>query len=118
MGNAVANTTLKLSQSRDRWLDEDFVPEHDGGWRSSSALGLAVAAALRWEGSFADLIGWAARIRGDSDSVACSAGMFAGAAHGTPSLPSDWLAVLPQRQAIESLATQLTSRPVISSVAL
>ncbi len=30
------------------WLDEDVIPPGDGGWRSGSALGLAVAAALRW----------------------------------------------------------------------
>jgi ADP-ribosylglycohydrolase len=111
------NAAVELAQSTDRWLDEDAIPEHDGGWRNSSALGLAVASALRWEGSFQDVIERAARIRGDSDSVACLAGMFAGAAHGTASLPSDWLEVLPERNMIQALAKELASRPVIEAVA-
>ena len=30
------------------WLDEAAIAPGDGGWRSPSALGLALCAALRW----------------------------------------------------------------------
>jgi len=85
----------------------------DSGWRSTSALGLATAAALRWNGSFETVVDRAARIYGDSDSVACLAGMLAAAAYGIAVLPHQWLSVLPQRDEIVRLAEQLTEQPVI-----
>lgn len=97
------------------WLDEDAIPGGDGGWRAPSALGLAVAAALRWGDDFATAVEKAARIDGDSDSVACLAGMFLGAAGGCSVLPSSWLVALPERDRIASLAERLhalnTERP-------
>jgi len=89
------------------WLDEDDIPDGDGGWRSPSALGLAVVAALRWGDDAALAMEKAARIDGDSDSVACLAGMLIGAARGTAALPSHWLAALPQRDRIEAAVTGL-----------
>jgi ADP-ribosylglycohydrolase len=59
------------------WLDEDAIPTGDGGWRAASAVGLAVTAALRG-GSFDKVVDLAARIDGDSDSVAAIAGMLSG----------------------------------------
>ena len=91
----------------DGWLDEAAIPEGDGGWRSPSAVGLAVAAALRWGGDFAVAVEKAARIDGDSDSVAALAGMFLGAAGGLEVLPEDWLVALPERARIEALAGRL-----------
>ncbi len=111
---AALEAAIKLSRSHNPWLDEQAVPDGDGGWRSPSALGLAVAAALRWEGSFQPVVDRAARIKGDSDSVACLAGMFVGAAYGPAFLPASWLDVLPERATIESLADQLTDRPVVT----
>ena len=91
------------------WLDEAAIPTGDGGWRSASALGLAVAAALSWGDDFTTAVDRAARIHGDSDSVACIAGMFLGAAGGTPVLPAAWLAVLPERETIRGLAERLAA---------
>ena len=73
------------------WLDEAAIPPGDGGWRSGSALGLAVAAALRWSEDLGLAVEKAARIRGDSDSVACLTGALLGAALGTEAIPPDWL---------------------------
>ena len=107
---------LEMSKSRELWLDERAIPEGSGGWRSASALGLAIAASLRWDGSFEKVVDRAARIDGDSDSVACLAGMFAGAAHGLEALPKRWLEVLPQREEIESLAERLVDRPTVKTM--
>ena len=90
-----------------RWLDEPSIPTGDGGWRSASALGLAVAAALYWGSDFATAVDRAARIDGDSDSVACLAGMFLGAAGGVGVLPVPWLQALPQRDHIDDLSQRL-----------
>ena len=89
------------------WLDEADIPDGDGGWRSPSALGLALVAAIRWKDTPAIAIEKAARIDGDSDSVACLTGMFLGALHGVGGLPTSWLEALPQRDRIESAVTTL-----------
>lgn len=93
------------------WLDEEAIPPGDGGWRSGSALGLAVAAALQFGGQgFGVAIDKATRIEGDSDSVGALAGMLLGAAHGTRVLPPDWLEILPDREELEGLARALAER--------
>lgn len=89
------------------WLDETEIPDGDGGWRAPSALGLALVAALRWADDPAVAMEKASRIEGDSDSVACLAGMLLGAARGASALPPDWLAALPQRTRIEDAASAL-----------
>ncbi len=85
--------------------DEHAIPPGDGGWRSPSALGIGVAAALSGR-DFEGAIDLAARIDGDSDSTACIAGMLLGAA-GLP-LPGDWLPGLQDRGRIEGLARRVT----------
>jgi ADP-ribosylglycohydrolase/protein-tyrosine phosphatase len=100
-----AAVALAETHDRDLPLPEAAIPDGDGGWRSPSCLGLAVLANLL-RGSFEDIIERAARIDGDSDSVAAVAGMFAGAC--TPrDLPQRWLVGLAERQRIESLANRL-----------
>ena len=89
------------------WLDEEAIPPSDGGWRSGSALGLAVAAALRWSEDLGLAVEKAARIRRDSDSVACLAGALLGASLGTAAIPAEWLDTLPQREEIAGLADRL-----------
>jgi len=91
------------------WLDEGMIPPGDGGWRSGSALGLAVAAALRWSDDLGLAVEKAARIRGDSDSVACLTGALLGAALGEAAIPPDWLGTLPRRAEIADLANRLVA---------
>jgi ADP-ribosylglycohydrolase len=114
-GSMAASLEGALVAARGDWLDEGAVPPGDGGWRAGSALGLAVAAALRWGADFATAVDRAARIDGDSDSVACLCGMLLGAAGGLDVLPSAWLAVLPERPRIEALARALATRTGSSS---
>jgi ADP-ribosylglycohydrolase len=92
------------------WLDERAIPAGDGGWRSPSALGLAVAAALRWGRDFATAVEKAARIDGDSDSVAALTGMFLGAGGGTAVLPAAWCVAVREREKIETMARSLALR--------
>ena len=89
------------------WLDEKAIPAGDGGWRSPSALGLALATILRWGDSFESTIDKASRIDGDSDTVAALAGMFWGAMKGSLQLPESWLNLLPNRRDIERKVHQL-----------
>lgn len=93
------------------WLDEQAIPTYDGGWRTASALGLAVAAVMRWGGDFKAAVEKAGRIDGDSDSVACMAGMMMGAMGGTAVLPNDWLDALVDRDVIEAAARRLAQGP-------
>ena len=98
------------------WLSIDEVPDGDGGWRSPSALGLSLLAALRWgrdkDGqitaeTFQLAIDRAARMDGDSDSVACLAGMFLGAAGGSAAIPGDWLDALPRLDWLDDITRRL-----------
>lgn len=92
---------ITQSGNPSEWLDETSIPDGDGGWRSPSALGLAVYAVLAYQDQgFEVVVDKAARIYGDSDSVACLAGMLYGAAHGAHSLPGDWLSILEEREEI------------------
>ncbi len=108
-GSVVESLRAALAWVRrgEDWLDEPAIPPGDGGWRAGSALGLAVAAALRWPADLGTAVEKAARIRGDSDSVACLTGALLGAALGTRAIPADWLATLPRRDAIQDLADRL-----------
>ncbi len=93
-----------------QWLDESAIPPGDGGWRSPSALGLGVAAALSWGRDFALTVDRAARIGGDSDSVAAIAGMFVGGAGGVRALPAAWRDLVPERVELLRLADSLAQR--------
>ncbi len=106
---AALTAALEEAKSKSRWLNEAAIPEGDGGWRSPSALGLAVTSALRFPHDLAKAVEFAARIDGDSDSVAALAGMYVGAGLGKQGLPGAWLAALPQRDLIEELAGRLTA---------
>ena len=104
---ALENAVRLSDRQNLEWLDEAAIPPGDGGWRSSSALGLALCAALRWGSNFEEAIDKATRINGDSDSVGCLAGMFLGAEGGTKVLPTEWIQSLPAQNDIRILAKKL-----------
>ena len=101
---------IAWSDRGEDWLDERMIPPGDGGWRAGSALGLAVAAALRWPTELDKAVEKAARIAGDSDSVACITGALLGAVLGTSAIPRDWLDTLPRRAEIANLADRLAAQ--------
>lgn len=89
-----ANTDGKLF-----WVDvADFHPG-DGGWRSGSALAIALYSVLTnplvtqvvCDISFYKLMQTATRHPGDSDSTGALAGMFFGAINGPLYLPREWI---------------------------
>lgn len=104
---ALRAAVVHSQQENIEWLDENFIPTGDGGWRTPSALGLSLAAALIWKSNPALAIEKAARINGDSDSVACLTGMFLGAALGVEALPAAWVAALPMKNDIQKKALKL-----------
>lgn len=101
---------LVWARQGEDWLDEGMIPPGDGGWRSGRALGLAVAAALRWSDDLGLAVEKAARIRGDSDSVACLTGAMLGAALGEAAIPPEWLETLRRRAEIAGLADHLIAQ--------
>ena len=105
--NALRAAIQQANRADLEWLDEEAIPAGDGGWRAPSCLGLALTAVLRWGHDFPTAIEKAARINGDSDSVAALAGMFIGAARGLSALPGSWLAALPMREDIRKKAQNL-----------
>jgi ADP-ribosylglycohydrolase len=102
---AALEAAIVLGRDHDaRWLDTAAMTPDDGGWRAGSALGLAVAAGLAWGTDVRTAIDRAARIDGDSDSVACLVGLFLGAVGGLDALPREFVDAVPAREKIEQLA--------------
>jgi ADP-ribosylglycohydrolase len=60
------------------------------GWVAEEALATALWCALRHAGEPVTALARAATTSGDSDSIACLAGAFVGAAYGMAAWPPDW----------------------------
>ena len=88
-------------------VNEGSIPDGDGGWRSPSAVGIAVAAVLSQvpRENFEGAVIRAARIKGDSDSTGAIAGMIAGAAGWE--IPSNWELSIPRYPEICASASAL-----------
>ncbi|MGX7670503.1 ADP-ribosylglycohydrolase family protein [Plantactinospora sp. DSM 117369] len=61
------------------------------GWIAEEALATALYCAIRHAGDPVSALARAATTSGDSDSIACLAGAFVGAAYGMAGWPADWL---------------------------
>ncbi|WP_184847350.1 ADP-ribosylglycohydrolase family protein [Allocatelliglobosispora scoriae] len=60
------------------------------GWIAEEAFATALHCFLLFESEPVAMLGRAAATSGDSDSIACLAGAFAGAAHGMGAWPAEW----------------------------
>jgi ADP-ribosylglycohydrolase len=60
------------------------------GWVAEEALATALHCALLYPDDPVDALARAATTAGDSDSIACLAGAFHGAAHGMDAWPAEW----------------------------
>jgi ADP-ribosylglycohydrolase len=60
------------------------------GWIAEEALATALLCAVRHHDDPVSALARAATTRGDSDSIACLAGAFLGAAYGMTAWPADW----------------------------
>ncbi|MCI4666532.1 MAG: ADP-ribosylglycohydrolase family protein [Bacteroidia bacterium] len=71
-------------------------------WIAEEALGTALLCFLLFPDSSVDTLIKAVNTDGDSDSIACIAGAFAGAYNGISSFPKDWLDRLEYRDELNS----------------
>lgn len=71
------------------------------GWVAEEAYGTALFCYLLFPDDVVQTLIHAVNTKGDSDSIACLAGAFAGARNGLEALPEDWVRRLEYRAAIE-----------------
>jgi ADP-ribosylglycohydrolase len=69
---------------------EDPCLQTGAGWIAEEAMATALLCALRHAREPVDALARAATTSGDSDSIACIAGAYLGAAHGISAWPSPW----------------------------
>lgn len=77
------------------------------GWVAEEAFGTALLCFLMYPGDPPAVVRRAALTSGDSDSIACIAGAFAGAYHGIEAWPADWVARIEYRERLFSLSNAL-----------
>ncbi|WP_433057534.1 ADP-ribosylglycohydrolase family protein [Dactylosporangium sp. CS-033363] len=89
-----------------RYLGPDADPCAAGGagWVAEEALATAVYCVLLFPGSPVDAIARGAASSGDSDSIACLAGAFVGAAHPDTDWPADWYERIEYKDDLNRLA--------------
>lgn len=78
------------------------------GWIAEEAFGTALLCFLLFPDDPVAAIRRAAVTSGDSDSLACIAGSFAGAYHGYSAWPADWTANIEYRDRLQKLSEWLT----------
>lgn len=77
------------------------------GWIAEEAFGTALYCFLMFPDYPMDVIQRAANTSGDSDSIACIAGAFAGAYHGIGAWDTDWVERIEYRDPIRDLGEKL-----------
>jgi len=80
------------------------------GWIAEEAFGVALLCFLMFPNDPVSTIRRAAVTAGDSDSIACIAGAFAGAYHGIEAWPSDWIERIEYREQLLTLGEALFAR--------
>jgi ADP-ribosylglycohydrolase len=80
------------------------------GWIAEEALATALLCFLMYPDDPVAVIRRAAVTRGDSDSIGCIAGSFAGAYCGVDAWPSDWLERIEYHDRIMALSTALSEQ--------
>ncbi len=75
------------------------------GWIAEEAFATGLLCFLLFPADPVAALRCAAVSSGDSDSLACLAGAFAGAYHGLPAWPADWLARIEYRDRLTRLGT-------------
>lgn len=79
------------------------------GWVAEEALGTGLVCFLLYAHSPQDAIWRGALTRGDSDSIACLAGAFAGAHHGMRGWPASWASVIEYTDDLEAQSAALAA---------
>ena len=78
------------------------------GWIAEEALATALLCAILFADEPVAGLGRAAATSGDSDSIACLAGAFLGAAHGPSAWPEEWATQIEYADQLRSLSHSLT----------
>ncbi len=79
------------------------------GWIAEEAFATALYCFLLYPDNPMEAIRRGANSSGDSDSIACIAGAFAGAYHGIDAWQSSWLERIEYKQELQSLCNSLTA---------
>lgn len=82
------------------------------GWVAEEALATGLLCFLLFPSDPVAVLRRAAVTRGDSDSIACLAGAFAGARHGLSAWPDDWLRRIEYRDRLTVLGSLWDDAPV------
>ncbi len=77
------------------------------GWIAEEALATGLLCFLLYPNDPRRMLQRAAATAGDSDSIACLAGAFAGAYHGMAAWPADWIDQIEYREQLDQLAHDL-----------
>jgi ADP-ribosylglycohydrolase len=77
------------------------------GWVAEQAFGTAMLCFLLFPDDPVSVVRRAAVTSGDSDTIACIAGAFAGAYHGINAWPGDWIERIEYRGRLQNLAEAL-----------
>ena len=78
------------------------------GWVAEEALATALLCAIMFADEPVAGLGRAAATSGDSDSIACLAGAFLGAAHGSAAWPEAWATRIEYADQLQALSDALT----------
>jgi ADP-ribosylglycohydrolase len=90
------------------WKDEEKALFYLGeGWIAEEAVALAVYCFLRYPDDYRAVVLRGANTNGDSDTIACIAGAFAGAHLGSKGIPAGWIQRIEKSRTLGALATQL-----------
>ena len=81
------------------------------GWVAEEALATGLLCFLLYPNDPVAALRRAAYTSGDSDSIACLAGAFAGAHHGLSAWPADWIQRIERRDDLTTLAQWLITPP-------
>ena len=90
---------------------EDPCIKTGDGWIAEEALATGLHAFLLFKGDPVAALNRASVTRGDSDSIACLTGAFAGATHGMLAWPPSWRTRIEYAQDLGQLAAQLARLP-------
>ena len=104
---------LKLSSLDNALFDydpsEDPCPYTGDGWIAEEALATALLCFLSFPEDPVQVIRRAAVTKGDSDSIACLAGSFAGAYTGSSLWPEDWFTEIEYADELDSMSHAFAS---------
>ena len=102
--NIIDDTAAALSEDTD-----DVCQLLGGAWVGEEAVACALWCFLKADGDFDEAVRRGANSSGDSDSIACIAGSFAGALHGRGAIPTRFVEQLERASDLDDLAVKLWS---------